>query len=45
MKIGCYTPVKSRQLMLRTCILQMQVQTRLPDTHLILINGKDAMNY
>ncbi len=45
MKIGCSTPVKARPLMLRSCILQMQAQTRLPDTHLILINGVDALDY
>lgn len=45
MKIGCSTPVKSRQLFLRTCILQMQAQTLRPDKHVIMFNGEQATSY
>ena len=37
--IGCFTPSRGRQLALRACMMQMQMQTRRPDIHAILFNG------
>jgi hypothetical protein len=45
MKIGCFTPVRNRELYLRSCLMQMRLQTIPPDIHYILINGEDAENY
>jgi len=45
MKIGCFTPVKDRELYLRSCLMQMMLQTRLPDAHIVLINGENAASY
>lgn len=44
-KIGCWTGVKGRVLFLRSCLMQMLLQTRLPDSYVILINGEDADVY
>ena len=45
MKIGCWTGVQRRELFLRTCMMQMQLQTVTPDVHLIVINGDKAVTY
>lgn len=37
------TPVKGRQLALRSCIMQMLLQTRPPDVHALFFNGADEM--
>lgn len=41
--VGCMTPVKGRQLALRSCIMQMLLQTRPPDVHALFFNGADEM--
>ncbi len=45
MKLVGYTPVKDRELFLRTCLLQSISQTRPLDEHLVLINGENAERY
>ncbi len=45
LRIGCFTGVRGRELFLRQCLLQMAVQTRPPDRHLVLLNGEDAATY
>jgi hypothetical protein len=45
MKVGCFTPVKDRQLFLRACLMQMHLQTRRPDAYIVLLNGMSAAKY
>ncbi|MGB7344413.1 MAG: hypothetical protein WBD20_09385, partial [Pirellulaceae bacterium] len=45
MKIGCWTAVAGRELMLRACLMQMRLQTVTPDAYVILINGDHAEQY
>ena len=45
MKIACFTAVRGRELFLRSCLMQMLLQTRRPDQYLVLVNGEDAEAY
>lgn len=45
MKIACFTAVRGRELLLRSCLMQMLLQTRRPDQYLLLVNGEDAEAY
>jgi hypothetical protein len=44
-RIGCFVPVRDRQLFLRSCLMQLILQTRSPDVCVILINGPEAARY
>lgn len=44
-RIGCWTGVRGRELFLRTCLMQMLLQTRQADHYVVLVNGEDAANY
>lgn len=45
LQIGCWTGVKGRELYLRSCVMQMLLQTRRPDRYVVLINGEEAEKY
>ena len=45
MNVGCFTPVRDRQLFLRSCLMQMHLQTQPSGSLVILINGPDAATY
>lgn len=45
MKVGCVIPVHARHLYLRSCLMQIHLQTRRPDICVVHINGPDARRY
>lgn len=44
-RIGCFVPVRDRQLFLRSCLMQLLLQTKRPDVCVVLLNGPNADRY
>ena len=44
-RLGCFTPVRGRPFYLRSCLMQMSLQSRVPDLHVIVVNGPEPYDH